>query len=418
MKGPLMLRPREQAYIARREALRIWLRLSRTEGKRTLTIFDPSLIAFRGHHWEFAQLIKRQFASSFDVRFYANFRAETKLVLSLPAQPICQEGVYPPSGDFDAGHDWMMAETIKSLGMIDSRDVGPDAILMMHTVTLYQLSALAQWISAIPKARRPTICVQLQFPLEFQLPSDSEVRKRAIGLARVAASTLAVTGRVRFASNSSLLADRLSRQLGQHCAVLPLPVRWPDLSRPTLPDPGVVFGFFGGLRPEKGASIIAQAIPAFAAQQPDTRFLVHAPISESDPSAIAILKGVPQVELIRESFDRKDDYFKHFLKASCILLPYDPIEYADRTSGILVEALGLGRMIITTKGSWLHAEAKRYEAMDFSITQYDASNLLSSLCAAREYLVSKPLEPKINMEVIKNHSAEAFRSSIVQLVRP
>ena len=87
-----MLRPRDLGYIARREALRIWSRLSRrTEGKRTLTIFDPSLIAFRGHHWEFAQLIKQQCALSFDVRFYANFRAKTKLLLSLPAQPICQE---------------------------------------------------------------------------------------------------------------------------------------------------------------------------------------------------------------------------------------------------------------------------------------------------------------------------------------
>ena len=413
-----MLRPRDLGYIARREVLRIWSRLSRTEGKRALTIFDPSLIAFRGHHWEFAQLIKQQCASSFDVRFYANFRAKTKLVLSLPAQPICQEGIYPPSGDFDTGYDWMTAETIKSLGMIDSRDVGPEAILIMHTVTLYQLSALAQWFSAIPKARRPILCMQLQFPLEFWLPEDSAVRKRAIGLARAAASTLAATGRARFASNSTLLADRLSKQLEQHCAVLPLPVRWPDLSRPMTPDAGVVFGFFGGLRLEKGASIIAQAIPAFAAQHPDARFLVHAPISESDPSAVAILKSVPQVELIHENFDRKDDYFKHFLKASCILLPYDPIEYADRTSGILVEALGLGRMIITTEGSWLHAESRRYGAIDFSMAQYDASNLLSSLSAARKYLVSKPLEPKINMEVIRNHSAEAFRSAIVQLVMP
>jgi hypothetical protein len=414
---PILLRPRYMAYAVRRAAARMWSRRSRKAGKRILTVFDPSLKTFRGHHWEFARIIKEGCESEFDVRFYGNFRALTKIILSLPAQPVCTyyDGIYAPPGNFDDNYRKMTEVTIGALNMIESRDMTPDSLLIMHTVTLYQLEALAQWFSAIPNSARPKLCIQFQFPLEHLLPANAPVRKRAIGLARAAANLLMATGRVRIASNSALLSDHISKQLGQYCAVLPVPIRWPDLNQSVLPDPGVVFGFFGGLRSEKGASIIAQAIPVFAARYPDTRFLVHAPIPESDTAAIGALKGVPQVELIHNNFDCKVDYFKQFLRASCILLPYDPVEYAFRTSGISIEAIGLGRLIITTEGSWPHAESRRHSGAAFYMNKYTAADLLACLTQARHRLISQPFDPRINGKVMTENSPEAFCSAIIEL---
>jgi glycosyltransferase involved in cell wall biosynthesis len=374
------------------------------------------LIGFQGHHWEFAQIIKEACKSKFDVKFYSNLHAKTRILLSLPAQPICDEGVYPALGNFDDIYRSMTEATIRDLNRIHGCDIGPDAILIMHTATLFQLGALAQWFTALSTSERPRLCVQLQFPLEYHLPADTAVRKRAVDSACAATSILVETGKARLASNSGLLADHISKQLKQKCAVLPVPIRWPKLDQAASPDPGVVFGFFGGLRPEKGASIIAQAIPAFASQYPDTRFLVHAPVSEADPFAVSVLRAVPQVELIKDDFGRKSDYFKHFLRASCILLPYDPVEYAYRTSGILIEALGLGRLIITTEGSWLHAESQRRGVTVFGMTSYTATDLLACLSRAREYLINSPFRPTVNGEVMTENSAEAFCSALVELL--
>jgi len=407
--------PRYMAYAARREAMRIWLPHLRNEEKQPLTVFDPSLYAFNGHHMEFAQMIKEECGSEFDVSFYGNFQAETKVVWSLPAQPICHNGIYPPPGDFDDLYKTLTASTIKALNRIDRRDAGPDAILIMHTVTVYQLGGLAEWFSTLPKPRRPKLCMQFQFPLEFRLSKDVSVRERAVRLARAAAGTIMSTGRARLASNSELLADEISKQLQQPCAVLPLPTRWPDFNQNVPPDPGVVFGFFGSLRPEKGASIIAEAVPAFAARYPDTRFLVHAAGSDSDPSAIRALAAVRQVELIYDNFARKADYFKQFMRASCILLPYDPIEYAYRTSGILIEALGLDRLIITTNNSWLCTEAKRLKGKVIPMANFTPAALLSSLREARDYLISRSFEPKINRDIIAKNSPAAFCSALLAL---
>jgi hypothetical protein len=385
----VFLRPRYMTYVARRQAFRSWARLSRSRRKKVLTVFDPSLKEFNGHHIEYARAIKEICGPTYDVRFYVNFRALTKILLSLRAQPICEESTYPPSGQFKAVYQRMTRFTVEALNRIDKRDVGPDAIFLMHTVSLYQLGGLAEWLLALPSFERPNLCLQFTFPLV------NTASRKILPYGRAAA--LVATGKTRFAANSKLLADHISKSLEQACTALPHSLRWPSLNQTIEPEPGIVFGFSGGLRFEKGASLMARAIPEFAARYPETRFLVHAPSSESDPSAIEALEGVPQVELIRSNFHRKNDYFRQFRRASCILLPYDPVAYAYRPSGILIENLGLDRLIITTKESWCWAEAERYT---------DARNLLRS----------QPLKPKFNNDVIAENCPAAFCSALIQFV--
>src|SRR5215472_4888979 len=126
----LLRRPRYTTYWApRREASRIWSRLSRGKGKKVLTVFDPSLIAFTGHHMEYAQIIKKGCGPTYDVRFYANLRAATRIVFSLPAQPICEVGTYPPQGNFKDVYQMMTRSTVESLNRIDRRDASSDVAL-------------------------------------------------------------------------------------------------------------------------------------------------------------------------------------------------------------------------------------------------------------------------------------------------
>jgi glycosyltransferase involved in cell wall biosynthesis len=412
---PLLFRPRHMLYLARREILRLSPPLPRRPGRRAFVVFDPSLIAFHGHHFEFAQLMKDELQSSFDVRFYCNLRAPLKIVRSLLAKPICDVGIYPVVEDFDETYRNNTASMVRALKRIDSDVLNRDTIFVVHTLTLYQLGGLSHWLATLPESRRPILCIQFQFPLEFLLPEEPTVRARAISLAQDAARELTATGRVRFASNSELLADHIAKQLSVPCTVLPLPVRWPNRRDTHLTEPGVVFGFFGGLRPEKGSAIIAQTIPAFAARHPDTKFIIHAPPSGSDFPAAAALARVPQVELLQQTFAEKSDYFEQFVRANCILLPYDAVQYQHRTSAILIEAIGLGRPVITTKDSWLQVEAERRGGKVFAMNDFSSGALFDSLGAAREYLGTRRAEPSLKRDVIDECSPSAFCSAIVQL---
>lgn len=403
-------------WAPRRGALRIWSRLSRGTGKKVLTVFDPSLIAFAGHHMEYAQIIKKGCGPTYDVRFYANLRAATQVVLSLPAQPICEVGTYPPHGNFKDVYQMMTRSIVDSLNRIDRRDASSEVSLFMPTVSLYQLGGIAEWFLTLSSSERPKLYLQFVLPLQYGLSRDPVVLEQALNLARVAAAKLVSTGRTTFSADSKSLAANVSETLHQECAVLHLALRWPNIDRIRMPEPNVVFGFFGGLREEKGASLIARAVPEFAALHPDTKFIVHAPKTESSASAVEALESVPQVELIRYNFRRKSDYLNEFARASCILLPYDPVEYANRTSGVLIEALALDRLIITTRNTWGYSEAKRHGGKLVPISSFTSEALLSSLTEAHGLLCAQPIRPKINREVIAENSPEAFCRTLTQLV--
>jgi glycosyltransferase involved in cell wall biosynthesis len=380
-----------------------------------MIVFDPSLGWYNGHHFEFARSLMDGFGSTYDVNLYINYQAVTRLVIELRALPTCHLDIYYPVGEFDANYNRYTRSTVDSLATIQPEHLGAETIMIIHTATVYQLIGLVEWLSNLSVELRPKLLLQFQAPLEYRFMAGSD-SVRAIAAARDAAITLASVGKVRFASNSYSLADRISKQIDQPCAVMPLPIRWPLLDRPLLPDPGVVFGFFGALRPEKGASMLAKAIPKFAARHPDVRFIVQAPMAESDPSDVRALEGVPQVELIRNNFRNKAAYFATFCRAHCILLPYDPHMYALRTSGILLEALGLGRLVITTKGTWLHATSLQWGDAPIVMPEYEEEHLLRSMSAARDILVREPFVPRINKELILQNCGSAFCSAVISLI--
>jgi hypothetical protein len=331
-------------------------------------------------------------------------------------------GIYPPwkpgqpIRHFKDVYQMMNRSTVDSLNRIDRRDASSDVIFFMPTVSLYQLSGLAEWFLALSSSERPKLCLQFVFPLQFRLSQDPAVLEEALNLARAAAAKLESTGRTIFAANSKWLAANISETLHQACAVLPHALRWPNLDQIRMPEAGVVFGFFGGLRVEKGASLIARAVPEFAALHPDTRFLVHAPKAESEPSVVEALESVSRVELIRRNFSRKSDYFNEFARANCILVPYDPVEYACQPSGILLEALALDRLIITTRGSCCYTEAERHGGKLVPMSSFTSDALLSSLTEAHGLLCTQPIKPRINKEVIAENSPAAFCRAFMQLV--
>ncbi len=157
-------------------------RSRRRSGKDMLIVFDPGLIGFAGHHLELARLIKAELSAEFDVRFYANFEAANRIITELPAQPACSGSLYVHSKDFRVANEEQRASLTLSLRKIDLRQLTPKTTFVMHTVTVYQLTGLADWFTALPPAHRPKLFLQFQFPLEFGV--EREIRLARCGTSR------------------------------------------------------------------------------------------------------------------------------------------------------------------------------------------------------------------------------------------
>jgi len=63
----------------------------------------------------------------------------------------------------------------------------------------------------------------------------------------------------------------------------------------------------------------------------------------------------------------RNTYSAWMAAADVILLPYDPIAYAERTSGIFTEAVAAGRMPFVSEGTWMADELHRHNLQEFVI---------------------------------------------------
>lgn len=358
--------------------------LSLAGGPRVL-VFDPGLINSVGHHREFASIIKQELGGDHRIAFYANFKADYGVIFDFLARPVFYDDIYTSPdlrGSFADIYAGMSRALVAGLGRIDPADLRTDAIALMHTATIFQLGGLAAWYAALQPSRRPRLFIQFQFPLAFHVPSASDV-PAALRAARDAAQRLvaASTG-VRFASNARTLSREIAEQLGVPCETVPLPIRWPTEPRSADAGGQVDFGFFGGLRTEKGAAILAGALPIFLSRHPGVRVLVHAPYGPSDEASVERLSALPQIEMLRTSFGDKASYYAQLRRARCVLVPYDPVAYAIRTSGIVIEALGLDKAVITTDHTWLADEVRRWGGDGFFMNAFTSAALVEALESA------------------------------------
>jgi glycosyltransferase involved in cell wall biosynthesis len=371
---------------------------------------------FAGHHIELARIIKAELSAAYDVRLYTDFEAANRIVAELRAQPICHGGLYVRSDDFRAANEQQRFVLTSSLRKIDLSLLSPRTIFVMHTVTIYQLAGLAEWYSGLPPAHRPKLFLQFQFQLEYGVVRESDWPV-ALEVARESADTLAQAGSVTFATNTDLLKDQLSRQLGHTWRLMPLPTRWPDQIKANPPTSGVVFGFYGGLRMEKGSRILAEALSSFTTRYLDTNFIVQAPPPENDETALQQLASIPHVEIVRTKFKTKDSYFEEFCRSHFILLPYDPANYAVRTSTVFIEALGLGRPVITTNGTWMAHQLRQRPEAGLVMASYSAGALFDCLEAARTAVLSQTWKNELDPAIISANSAKAFCAALKKAVQ-
>lgn len=152
----------------------------------------------------------------------------------------------------------------------------------------------------------------------------------------------------------------LQRWYESHCpikvGVTPIAV---DFSSAPPPVPmrqkgGLVFGFVGVPREEKGILLIAAAIQEHLAQYPNDRFLLQTPRAEE--YILEALSSLPEQVTLIDELLFEESYFSFIASLDVVLVPYLPDNYRMRTSHIFMEALGMGKAVITTPNTWMEEQ--------------------------------------------------------------
>lgn len=206
------------------------------------------------------------------------------------------------------------------------------------------------------------------------------------------------------------LAKRFSDVTGLDCGVLPFPfpVRPPRPISGTEKEPPVI-AVLGSPRIEKGIDIVVDAIRQLTQELKDDRlrFVIQAQDTgdNSVKPALAALQAqaaqLPAIRLIDEPLP-EEAYAAELYKADVLLLPYRLSAYALRNSGVVMEGISAGKVLVITAGTLAAVRAEGAAAF-LAVKDGDATSIATAL---REVLTNLPTLRKAAMEYSRAYSNE------------
>ncbi len=186
--------------------------------------------------------------------------------------------------------------------------------------------------------------------LYFHWLRDTPSKRRLISFIAARQPDLAI-----FCTTERLV--EIFRRCGfRHATMLPYPA--PAATRDASPVPFRRLLFAGAARKDKGFGIVVDLVHRLAMTNAEVPVAVqitpdhYGKYDEPTRADIARLEAIryPPLTLIRET-PSPEEYAANFPGSIC-LQPYDPGEFADRVSGVTLDALAHGCPIVATVGTW------------------------------------------------------------------
>lgn len=382
-------------------------------------IIDPGCSDRAGHHARLNRVIGEHYRQSDEreLRILVHHDCEPDLVADLGAEAVLLPSIYIGLPDtlselqarLAQRNNRLCEELLSHIGEPRDHDT-----VIVHSITVWTLSGLADWLSQA-KSSHIRARIILMFPpgLDFvdmtRQPDQDELTLLEAEF-KGAVKHLGELGiDIRLATESKSFAQNLTDATKVKIETLSLPIDYGTQETTTAKEGNEsppLFFFPGAGRAEKGFYNLSGAIRAYQAAGGNGRFLIqHA----DDEGAAADLRSLPNVEILgRLVFGA--DYLKLMTDADAVIAAYDPARYALRAGHIVVEALGSGRPVIVTRGTWMEevvealptecgvvAESFSPDALGQAFTRFD-QNLQKLRNGAEE------VAPAIR----QSHSKEAF----------
>jgi hypothetical protein len=198
------------------------------------------------------------------------------------------------------------------------------------------------------RRHRPHVLAILRFPIANRWTTP---------VYRAGDRLLRVYGvRVTYLTDTRPLSASNGRVLGRPIVVLPIPHTDSDLgSHAAAGQAGTRLDCWwpGRPRPEKGLDAVRRLVSLEDRGEPRLCLIA------ADSAGLAPRPDGVDVATVPDPLSRTE-YCDAMQRASVVLLPYDGPAYAERSSGIFVEAVVAGKIVLTSAGSWMASELERH----------------------------------------------------------
>lgn len=287
------------------------------------------------------------------IHAHFNFYYHNRMKLSDPSgRPIDAVDAFD-----EEDQEGLAIEDFKSLREEYDLDNG-DAIFF-PSVDFYGALGALQLLEAYAPADAPSLYLRFIGVMEYASSAYADPQRELLRRVRRAMSK---GYRVKIAAEASPYAAKLSRLLKTVVAVTPVPS---NQSLVPLPEDGPFTVISPGSgRADKGFNLLPQIISILRQRYPALyiRF-----IAQNLPSwelkhhlnAASQLYAMPGVSLRNSSIDfsEMDEIFR---SSHVVLMPYSEHIYALRSSAILTESAGYGRLVVTSTGTGFENDVRYF----------------------------------------------------------
>jgi hypothetical protein len=330
---------------------------------------DPGLCDNLGHHANNCRFITGEArARGLDVKVLSFANIDPVLQRELGAIPFFRAlSAWQNDGDPVCGwlNGFHVSAEITREDLSQIADIGKDDVMYFSSALPAQLMALAQWMGALPRDRRPLVAVEFGIDPGVDLQQgpngmtlafrDPNVDSRAL-LYRSAAARIppAVASHLHMITFDQASSTTFCAVMGKHVGVLPTPHLATKPGRSRAGKRPITISVLGNQRPEKGYQFMPEVAQRLLRANADIRMLCHnanpALMQQTQQALHALAATDPR--LILDERLAGGEVWQELLDASdLILLPYASPRFAMSYSAIAVEAIANAVPLVVPTGT-------------------------------------------------------------------
>lgn len=294
----------------------------------------------------------------------------------------------------------------------------PDQLLVITAICQNQLSGVIDFMRSRPLKSLPHVVCQLMFlPNWTPWEGSAQLGDTYYRQAFQRASRL-IGRKLFFTTENHSIAKIYRENYGIDAKILPVPLA---ISRFA----GAVgektrLGFFGYSKSSKGFHLLPDAADICRNVGLDVEFHIQIQHSHWERAAVQAerrLRSMPNVHLI-EGVLPSDDYIAETNKVDAVLLPYDPIRFGMRGSGVFTESVSAGRPIVASEGTFAADSIRIGEAQGEIFAPYNAQELANAIARILPRLPQIRTRAAAHADIFAStHSGEAYVDALLSLVR-
>jgi glycosyltransferase involved in cell wall biosynthesis len=394
-----------------------------------LVILDSGLRAKNGHHYNLDRCLKKIAESqNIECVIYGNRTCQSEILESLDCQAYFHYECYFQFKTIAidkkiSSFVILNNQIFRELSELPVSLISSDNLFLFHTVTERHLEGILRWLDSFPQASAPQVVIFLMLPsgLKYRNGKLSVYDCLTASLYHYALNkTIKQRKNLHFYGSGEAHSGDYSWLLGETISSHPMFLGSAEkndryFSFINLPEEKNIILYLGDAKSSKGFHYLPEIYQICSRQLPEYNFIVHINGPEINYNPLnSVAKTLSKIAeknsnlIILDGFLDTGKYYYCIESADLLVIPYDPVVYADKSSGILWESLYYGKPVVIPKNSWLEYEAKKEGHAFIAFEEYEAESIANAISNCVKVLAEKKsLAQSISQDYRKREGIEA-----------